>query len=172
MLNIPFRRGLSPDKVRNGGESEPQDEEEIPVSRTSTLIRYDTCPLDQVHYSRSSTLIRYDTCPLDQVHYSRNSTLIRYDTGPLDQVHYSRTSTLIRYDTCSLDQVHYSRTSTLIRYDTCPLDQYSTVQSVQSPKFKKSIVERNSQVSFLGSSHLVDFDSRDLTKNGEYEETI
>ena len=134
MLNIPFRRGLSPDKVRNGGESEPQDEEEIPVSRTSTLIRYDTCPLDQVHYSRSSTLIRYDTCPLDQV--------------------------------------HYSRTSTLIRYDTCPLDQYSTVQSVQSPKFKKSIVERNSQVSFLGSSHFVDFDSRDSTKNGEYEETI
>ena len=138
MLNIPFRRGLSPDKVRNGGESEPQDEEEIPVSRTSTLIRYDTCPLDQVHYSRSSTLIRYDTCPLDQVHYSRNSTLIRYNT-------------------CPLDQVHYSRTSTLIRYDTCPLDQYSTVQSVQSPKFKKSIVERNSQVSFLvlQSLHIV-----------------
>ena len=54
-----LRRGLSPDKVRNGGESEPQDEDVGPVSRASTLIRYDTCPLDQVH--RTCTLTRYDT---------------------------------------------------------------------------------------------------------------
>jgi len=44
---LKYKKSLSPDKMdKNGGESEPQDEE-MPA-RTTSLSRYYTCPLDQV----------------------------------------------------------------------------------------------------------------------------
>ena len=42
-----IRRSLSPEKsTKNGGESDPQDEDELRPS--NNLVRYYTCPLDQV----------------------------------------------------------------------------------------------------------------------------
>jgi hypothetical protein len=42
------RKSLSPDRVeRNGGESQPQEEYQE-LGRPSGLLRYYTCPLDQV----------------------------------------------------------------------------------------------------------------------------
>ena len=41
--------------VKNGGESDPQDEDETPVSSTN-LVRYYTCPLDQVKPQKGKLL--------------------------------------------------------------------------------------------------------------------
>ncbi len=42
------RKSLSPERMeKNGGESQPQEEGQDP-GRPSTLLRYYTCPLDQV----------------------------------------------------------------------------------------------------------------------------
>jgi len=46
-IALKYRRSLSPEKsTKNGGESDPQDEDELRPS--NNLVRYYTCPLDQV----------------------------------------------------------------------------------------------------------------------------
>merc|ERR1719334_1812409 len=46
-IALKYRRSLSPEKsTKNGGKSDPQDEDELRPS--NNLVRYYTCPLDQV----------------------------------------------------------------------------------------------------------------------------
>ena len=64
-IALKYKKGLSPDLVKsdkNGGEGEPQTEEETEeTSAMTSLTRYYTCPLDQV------------VSELDQLHHDGHS---------------------------------------------------------------------------------------------------
>jgi len=46
-IALKYKKGLSPDANKNGGESDPQEEDGA-TSQPASLVRYYTCPLDQV----------------------------------------------------------------------------------------------------------------------------